>query len=90
MLRKPGFVLRQVLDEYMVLPTGEQTKTFRGVVVLNDVSAFVWNLLEKPIARDEILRAVLYRYEVYEATAAADLDALIGRLDDVGVLEDTG
>ena len=84
---KEGFVLRNVMDEFIVMPTGDNIAKFDGAVVLNEVSAFIYKLLEAPMSRDDLLIAVLNEYEVDEATAAADLDALLNKLAGMGVLE---
>lgn len=84
---KDGFVLRNVIDEFIVMPTGSNIAKFEGAVVLNEVSAFIYKQLENPMSRDDLLTAVLNEYEVDEATAAADLDALLEKLSDMGVLE---
>ena len=84
---KEGFVLRNVMDEYIVMPTGDNIAKFDGAIVLNEVSAFIYKLLETPVCRDDLLTAVLNEFDVDEATAAADLDALLEKLADMGVLE---
>lgn len=84
---KEGFVLRNVVDEFIVMPTGDNIAKFEGAVVLNEVSAFVFKQLENPVSRDDLLTAMLNEYEVDEVTAAADLDALLEKFDEMGVLE---
>ena len=88
MKAKPGFVVRHVVDEYLLMPTGENIADFGGYVLLNSVSAFVWEKLQAPASRDELLEAVLGRYAVDAETAAADLDALLERFRQAGVIED--
>ena len=82
---KDGFVLRNVIDEFIVMPTGSNIAKFDGAVVLNEVSAFIYKLLANPMSRDDLLTAVLNEYDVDEATAAADLDNLLEKLADMGV-----
>ena len=84
---KEGFVLREVMDEYIVMPTGDNIAKFEGAVVLNEVSAFIYKLLEHPMCREDLLAAIVREYDVDEATAAADLDALLSKLAEMGVLE---
>lgn len=84
---KEGFVLRNVVDEFIVMPTGDNIAKFEGAVVLNEVSAFIFKQLENPVSREDLLAAMLNEYDVDEATAAADLDALLEKLADMGVLE---
>lgn len=84
---KSGFVLRNVVDEFIVMPTGNNIAKFEGAVVLNEVSAFIYKLLENPTSREDLLIAILNEYDVDEATASADLDVLLKKLADMGVLE---
>lgn len=84
---KEGFVLRNVMDEFIVMPTGDNIARFDGAVVLNEVSAFIYKLLETPIGKEDLLSAVLAEYDVEEATAAADLDHILNQFADMGILE---
>ena len=84
---KEGFVLRDVMDEYIVMPTGDNIAKFDGAVVLNEVSAFIYRLLKHPMCREDLLTAILNEYDVDEATASSDLETLLNKLDEMGVLE---
>ena len=88
MKAKAGFVLRNVVDEFILMPTGDNIGQFNGTVLLNEVSAFVWEKLQSQISRDELLQAVLDEYEVDKDTASKDLDALIETLRGYNVIED--
>ncbi len=88
MKAKQGFVLRNVVDEHILMPTGDNIAKFSGTVLLNDVSAFVWEKLQNPVSRDDLLRAILDEYEVEKAVASADLDALLATFREYGVIED--
>lgn len=85
---KAGFILRHIMDEYMLMPTGENISKFNGTVLLNGVSAFLWEKLQSPVSREDLLTALLDEYEVDEATAVRDLDTLLEKLRDYGVIED--
>ena len=84
---KEGFVLRNVVDEFIVMPTGDNIAKFEGAVVLNEVSAFIFKQLANPVSRDDLLTAMLDEYDVDAATAAADLDALLDKFAEMGILE---
>lgn len=85
---KPGFTLRHVVGEYMVMPTGENIKRFGGSVILNEVSAFIFEQLQKPVSREDLLTQILAEFDVDEATAAADLDALLEQFRQMELLEE--
>ena len=88
MKAKPGFVLRNVVDEFILMPTGDNIGKFNGTVLLNEVSAFVWEKLQNPMSREDLLKAILDEFEVDRATASRDLDALLETLRSYGVIED--
>lgn len=85
---REGFVLRDVVDEHIVMPSGENVGKFAGALILNDVGAFIWNALKAPISREDLLSLILGEYDVEEKTAAADLDVILKKFADFGVLED--
>ena len=77
---KDGFVLRNVVDEYIVMPTGENIAKFDGAVVLNDVSAFVFEQMKNPVSKEDVLNAILNEFEVDEATATAAVEQFVAKL----------
>ena len=88
MKAKSGFVLREVVGEYILMPVGENIGHFNGTIVMNDVAALVWEKLQNPVSRDDLLKAVQDEYEVEKAVASADLDALLDTFRKYGVIED--
>ncbi len=88
MKANPGFVLRNVVDEYILMPTGDNIGKFNGTVLLNEVSALVWEKLQNPISREDLLKAILDEFEVEKAVATADLDALLAKLKEYGVISE--
>ena len=80
-------MLRNVVGEYMVMPTGENIDSFGGTAVLNEVSAFVFKKLENAVSREDLLIALLNEYDVDRETAEKDLDNLLERFDQLGLLE---
>ena len=64
MKAKEGFVLRNIVDEYILMPTGDNIAKFQGTVLLNEVSAFVWEKLQNPISEADLLQAILDEFEV--------------------------
>ena len=88
MKAKSGFVLRTVVGEYILMPVGDTISEFKGTMLLNEVSALVWERLQNPVSRDDLLRAIMSEYDIDEATAAKDLDELLEKLKGYGVVEE--
>jgi len=81
-----GFTLRKILDDWIVISTGAQSEVRQGAIILDDVSAFIWEKLTTPITRSELIRCILEEYNVEEETAAKDLDELIEEFRKMDVL----
>ena len=88
MKAKTGFVLRKVVDEQILMPIGDNIGQFNGTVLMNDVSGFVWEKLQEPVTKEELLQAVLSEFEVDEETASRDLDELLEKFAGLGIIEE--
>ena len=87
MKAKPNFTLREIMDEFVLIPTNENIGEYGGAVLLNRVSAFIWEKIQSPVSRNELLTALLQEFDVDEKTASSDLDELIENLDHLGLIE---
>ena len=88
MKAKKGFVMRYVVDEYIIMPTNDNINRFDGSVVLNDVSAFVWEQLQQDTTQEQLLENLLNEFDVPQDVAAKDLAALLCRFREYGLLEE--
>lgn len=41
------YILREIADEIVLVPTGEAAAEFNGLVTFNKTSAFLWNYLQE-------------------------------------------
>lgn len=88
MKARDGFVLRNIMDDHILVPVGSRIKDFRGTIVMNELSAFIWEKLQKSVTEAELLSDILDEYDIDEATAKRDLTALLEKLRDFEVIED--
>ena len=70
---KKGFVVRVVGGEHVVVPVGEMSKSFHGMINLNETGAFLWRFFSDEHSVDEGVEALLGEYEVSEDLARADV-----------------
>ncbi len=85
---KEGFVLRRLVGEYMVMPTGDNVAKFEGSVALNEVAAFVFEKLCAPVSREDLLALLCAEYDVQPEIAGRDLDALLDAFRSYGMLQE--
>ena len=81
------FVLRQVVNTWVVLPLADDTVNFNGMITLNESGVLLWQTLEQGADRDELVRVLTSEYNVSAETAAADVDAFLSSLTAVGCIE---
>ena len=84
---KYRFVVREVSGQSVAVAVGTDHGKFNGMVKLNATGAFLMGLLnEKDLSRQELLEAVVNRYDVTEERAAANLDSFLDVLRQGGLL----
>ena len=89
MKARSGFILRHVVEEYVLMPIDENIDIYKGAVLLNSTSAFVWENLQQDVSRDDLLAMILEEFEIDKATAEKDLDQLLEKLDQMNLIERT-
>ena len=87
MIIKDNFILREIAGSYVVVPVGDLSLDFSGVITLNETGAFLFERLQKGAEREELLQALLEEYNVTPEKAAADLDIFLKKVSDADVLE---
>lgn len=71
---KKGFVLRVVGGEHVVVPVGEMSKRFHGMINLNETGAFLWRFYTEEHTLEEGVDALCGEYEVERDRASADVE----------------
>ena len=84
---KNGFVVRPVAGQHMVVALGEASKSFNGIIKLNDSARIIWDMLAVGAEREAIVTRLLEEYDVARAILEADCDKFIQSLQENGILE---
>lgn len=84
---KKGFVVREVGGENVAVPVGAQSKSFHGMIKLNDTGRFLWDFFLKDHTQEEAVAALLSEYEVDERTATEDVKRFASVLLENGFAE---
>lgn len=85
---KDNFVLRQVADTWVVLPLGEETINFSGMLKLNESGSMLWRVLEQNGNRDALVEALTAEYDVSRQQAEADIDEFLSQLSRHGCMHE--
>lgn len=88
MRRNGEFVICQIAEEYMLIPTGNEAMRFHHVIIVSEVGAFLWQLLETEQTEESLLKHMMHTYEVDEKTARNDIADFVKRLKDGPIIGD--
>ena len=81
------FILQKVGGSYVAVPIGETSKTFNGMVRLNETGVFLWKKLsEQDSTEEDLVDALLEEYDVAREIAAADVHRIVEQLRQSGIL----
>ncbi|MBE7027020.1 MAG: PqqD family protein [Ruminococcaceae bacterium] len=85
---KSGYILRSVAGNNIVIPVGEESIKFKGVMTLSGSGAYLWNILcQKDATEQELAAALCEKYDVDEAVALADVKAFVKAICEKGLFE---
>ena len=80
-------MLRNIADEWIVVPIGNAALDFNRIIRISETGAFFWKMLEAGSERELLIGALLKEYDVSREIAEKDLDEFIKSLIDSEILE---
>ncbi len=84
---KEGFILREIGGELVVIATGDLSRDFNGTIILNKSGRFLWEMLQKGCDADDMVNALLNKYDIDEAKARIDTITFINKIDGANLFE---
>lgn len=84
---KSGFMLRDIAEQWVVVPLGPRVVEFNNIMMLSESGAFLWRLLEQGTNEDEMVISLLKEYDVEEDLARCDVKAFIEGIVSNGLWE---
>ena len=89
MKTKKGFRLRTVCGENIIVSEGIENIDFSRIISMNESSAFLWKKVEngQDFTEEDLTQYLTDEYEVDEATARKDINALTANWLKAGIIE---
>ena len=88
MKAKKGFKLRNVCNENIIVADGIENIDFSRIISMNESAAYLWrNIQAQEFNADRLVSLRLEEYAVTEAKARADVDQLIVKWKEAGIIE---
>lgn len=86
---KKGFVLRQLLGEYVITGEGLERVNFNKIISLNSSAAYLWGkVLDKEFEVQTLADLLMEEYDVDSHIALADSRKLVESWMEAGLLEE--
>lgn len=83
---KKELIKREIAGDTILVPVGKTVYDSNGLFVLNELGAFIWDILPRVESEEEICKAVLDAYEVSAEEAAADIAEFMGKLKKMEII----
>ncbi len=83
---KKGFILRKVGGQNVVVAVGEASRSFSGIIRLNETGKLLWEQLSADKTEDELCAALISEYDISEEQAHDDVFAFVQKLKEAGLL----
>ena len=84
---KEGFILRNVAGSNVVVPAGQATVDFNGMMSLNDTGAFLFDKLTKGTTEEQLIRDLMDEYSIDKELATKDVKDFIEKVESEGLFE---
>lgn len=86
MIIKKELIKREIAGDTILVPVGKTVYDSNGLFVLNELGAFIWDMLPRVESPGEICKAVLEEYDVAEEEAARDIDEFLNKLKQMEII----
>lgn len=83
---KKELIKREVAGDTILVPVGKTVYDSNGLFILNELGAFIWDILPEAENEEQIVQAVLEEYEVAAEQAQADIHEFIEKLASMGIV----
>ena len=85
---KYNFVINQVAEQMVAVPVGNDLEGFSGFLKMNDIGAYIFNMLKNDVTVDAIVAAMQKDYpDEAEAEIRETVEGFVAKLKEAEVLE---
>lgn len=74
---KPGYILREIAGEYVIVPVDEECMISNAVMSPNDSAVFLWKVFQTPHTKEDAVRKGMQEYDVEEEVIRKSTDRFV-------------
>lgn len=83
-----GMITDQASGEFVAVATGEASRVFNGLIKHNQTANFLLEQLMAETSEEQLVHALLNKYDVPEKTARKDIHDFLEKLRNSGLLDE--
>ena len=85
-IKNPNIVARKIAGEMVLVPIRQNADDLASIYNLNEVGAFIWELLDGKLAAEQVRGQIAAEYEVTPQQAEVDLLEFLSQLEQIGAI----
>ena len=85
---KDGFIIKKVVDDFVVVPVNDAFLEFASVINLNETGCFLWKCLENDVTFDFLCESLAKEYEISSDEVKDDVADFIDNLKKADLIEE--
>lgn len=86
MIIKKELIKREITGDTILVPVGKTVLDSNGLFMLNELGAFIWDLLPGTESEEDICNAVLAQYDVSAETVKKDVSEFLEKLRKMDII----
>ena len=86
MIIKKELIKRDIAGDTILVPVGKTVYESNGLFALNEVAAFIWDILPRVETEAEITQAVLREYDAPQEEISRDVAEFLEKLRELNII----
>lgn len=86
MIIKKELIKRDIAGDTILVPVGKTVYDSNGLFALNEVAAFIWDILPRVETAEEICEAVLAEYDASPEEISRDVAEFLEKLRELNII----
>lgn len=82
-----GYMLREIVDTWVVVPLGERVVEFNGIMTLSESGALLFRNIENGADINSLVDSLMAEYDIDKSVALSDTLEFISVMEQRGLLE---
>jgi len=85
-VRSGSVVSRVIAGEMLIIPVRKGVGDLASIYSLNEVASFIWQMIEHPRPKDEIVQSTEQNFAGHRDEIEHDVEAFLGEMHSVGLV----